>query len=46
MIDAFEQAIATLQAMRIQIRNDFHMSDKDKEDLQNALNIINAYFNN
>lgn len=29
-IDVFEQAIATIQAMRIQVRNDFHMSDDTK----------------
>lgn len=45
-MDAFEQAIATLQAMRIQMKNGFYMSNKDNEDLKNALNIINAYFGN
>lgn len=40
----FDVAIATLQAMEIQKKNNFHMSPQDKKDLNEALAYINRYF--
>jgi hypothetical protein len=43
-IPQFDQDIAQLQAMQIQIKNGFHISENDIKALSEALTRLNEYF--